>query len=423
MPSQEKIVIVFSPINPTSPRHGAHHRILQQISGISNIATVVLASSYRTTDVNWPSNLEKPAKTLKVLRIQLYERSIYFLLEGIASPVKFIEYLLIKFLGKKSDFHLSRALRKFAMQKWFKAIVNMYRADTVVINYVDWAFLTGALEKKTTRILETLDLITINHYLQSKVIQQISIHENHAKLRISPENISYISSVDQLPDSVKSSLQVEISAYSNFDLIWNISDRDTELARSINNQLRFETILPSFEASHNSRGCRENFALLPTGPNVFNLYSILRFLSNIEPLVNYPDSGKVLVTGSHLKNISITYPPKVSYLGLVDNFDQYLASARFVIAPTSVGTGQQLKIFEALWHGTPVICFRSAAPTILESITHGVVLVDSDKQFAEMISRMWHDEDFYKDVVQGTMSFQKFANSQVTHTISLQSNI
>ena len=231
--------------------------------------------------------------------------------------------------------------------------------------------------------------------------------------------VSYISSVEQLPQSIRTNLADEVSIYSKFHLIWSISERDTRIVKSTGALRPIETILPTASNLNSTNIPRQDFALMPIGPNVFNLYSTLLFISRIEPLISYPSEGRIFVTGASYLNLNVTYPARITYLGLIDNFDHYLASARFVVAPTAVGTGQQVKIFEALWHGTPVICFRSAVPSLLKSIIHGLVLVDDEKEFADAMSRMWNDEAFYQAVLQGIFSFKKLMSSQVSHAESL----
>lgn len=420
--NKKRIVLIFSPTNPASPRHGAHLRIIQQISSITQVAEVVLASCSHASDTDWPPNLRETAGKLNVSRIEIYERSKYRLFEFIASPIKAIEWLSRIARLTNSNFNLSRAVRRYIRQKWFKRLTTFHDPVAVVINYPYWGYLVDDLDKRIFRILEPLDLIEINQHLQSEVIQQLIIDQPNATLQRPTDSFSYISSLEQLPENIRDRLAIEISVYSKFNLIWSISERDTKIAKSIDPILQIETILPSPSNLDSTTIPRQDFALLPIGPNVFNLYSTLLFISEIEPLISYPSEGRILVTGASYLNLSVSYPPRVTYLGLIHNFDHCLASARFVIAPTAVGTGQQVKIFEALWRGTPVICFRSAVPSLLKSIIHGLVLVDTQQEFADAMSRMWNDEPFYQSVLQGIYSFKQLMRLQISHADSLSSS-
>lgn len=362
-------------------------------------------------------------RKLNVSQIEIYERSKFRHFEFFAVPIKVIEWLFKTVRPANPNFNLSRAVRRYIVQKWFKHLTKQFNPVAVIINYPYWGYLVDGLDKEIYRILEPLDLIAINQHLQSEVTQQLIVDPRNATLQSPTDTVTYISSLDQLPKNVRDYLEKEISIYSRFDLIWSISERDTIIAKSIDPKLLIDTILPSLQKPDSTKIPRQDFALLPIGPNVFNLYSTLLFLSEVEPRISYPREGRILITGASYLNLSVSYPPKVTYLGLVDDFDSYLASARFVIAPTAVGTGQQVKIFEALWRGTPVICFRSAVPSLLKSISHGLVLVDSQQEFTDAISRMWNDDLFYQSVLRGVDLFKQIMRSQITHSDSLISNI
>ena len=110
----------------------------------------------------------------------------------------------------------------------------------------------------------------------------------------------------------------------------------------------------------------------------------------------------------------------IQYLGLIDNFVEKLVTAKFVIVPTLVGCGQQLKVFEALGRGVPIVCFSSAVPEFIQSIALGVVSVNDDRSFADAISKMWHDVDFYHLVAKGAESFSKIIADKYSYKDSIE---
>lgn len=397
-------ILIFYPHNPANPQHGSHLRALQQIQGLQEIGQVYLASADHTSDTKWPDDLEAVTRILGIKEIFIFERSSRGLTNRVILMVTWLHKGLDAILRRTGMHRLSNCLRSkgrgWLMQRWFGELVSSHGIDLVVINYTLWAWLVAKLDRRMPKVLELHDLISVSQYLQQAVKEQLVIRNQTVILRPHARSIGYVTTATQLPVGVRQRLTTELAEIRRFNLVWSIADRDSNLIHELDASIRVDTILPNVE-TYDLRYAPQEYALLPIGPNIFNTYSLLKFFQEIEPGIAYSDDARILITGRSWPSSRFAVPQRVEYLGMVDNYQTILGSARFVIAPTAVGTGQQIKIFEALASGIPVVCYRASVPEKLDSKEYGVVCVNTAKEFAEAVGRMWRDELFYQGLLSG----------------------
>jgi len=101
-------------------------------------------------------------------------------------------------------------------------------------------------------------------------------------------------------------------------------------------------------------------------------------------------SFKLNVTGSFPFNTPAA-GEGVTLTGFVPDLKQVYASSRFFICPVFGGTGQQIKIVEAMAHGLPVVALRFAAER--SPLRHGIngLVADNAEEFAAHTVRLWSD--------------------------------
>ena len=158
--------------------------------------------------------------------------------------------------------------------------------------------------------------------------------------------------------------------------------------------------------------------ILPVGPNPFNTYSIQRFISEVVPLLRFPSDGnhEIQVTGRFWADQPPFFPVPLKYYGVIDDYQYRLCHSCFMIAPTSVGTGQQVKIFEALACGTPVVTYRCSVPNDILSLNPSIVAVDTPSEFANAINRLLTDRSFLEQL-------WIFASQAADRQVQLQSQL
>jgi glycosyltransferase involved in cell wall biosynthesis len=140
-------------------------------------------------------------------------------------------------------------------------------------------------------------------------------------------------------------------------------------------------------------------ALLPTGPNPFNMQGYFYFVKRVLPLVRSRIPSFCLqVTGYCSERVC----PEENILlsGFVPDLEAVFESARFVVCPIFGGTGQQVKIVEAMARGVPVVALRAVSER--SPIQHGVngLVADTAEEFAEHVCRLWDDPELCRQLGQ-----------------------
>jgi glycosyltransferase involved in cell wall biosynthesis len=131
-------------------------------------------------------------------------------------------------------------------------------------------------------------------------------------------------------------------------------------------------------------------SLLPVGNNPFNVQGYVYFVRRVLPSVRARCPDFVLrVTGPCCHRLSPV--EGVDLAGFVPDLAAALARARFLVCPVFGGTGQQIKIIEAMAHGVPVVALEAAAQS--SPMRHGVngLVARDAEEFAEHVCRLWTD--------------------------------
>ena len=126
------------------------------------------------------------------------------------------------------------------------------------------------------------------------------------------------------------------------------------------------------------------------GQNPFNMQGLLWFARHVLPEVRRRlPSFELAAVG----NTFVKWRPDtgVDLRGPVDNLDKVYAEAAFAICPLLAGTGQQIKILDAMAHGVAVVATRQTAAS--SPIVDGVngYVVDTPAAFADRVATLWSD--------------------------------
>jgi glycosyltransferase involved in cell wall biosynthesis len=131
-------------------------------------------------------------------------------------------------------------------------------------------------------------------------------------------------------------------------------------------------------------------ALFCLGPNLFNVQGYYLFLFKLLPLIvkSRPDF-RLKVTGHFYGDCKPVTSDEVSFDGFISDLRPVYENARFFLCPVFAGTGQQIKIVEAMAHGLAVVAFRNAADR--SPLIHGQngFIADNVTEFADYVLRLW----------------------------------
>lgn len=302
------------------------------------------------------------------------------------------------------------------MRFWFRRIFAEVVPNSVIINYVYWdGLLNQHKSKSLLRIIDIHDLITLNNKMQSVLSQYLS-----------PLN-----SVDTIEKNVleenfyeKFNLTVSPKEFRIFDKYdYTIAITSKEVGLLEKNTSKTKVIL--IPVTHEPCYIKNNYtgrALFTIGPNPFNIQGYIYFVQKVLPLVKQKvPSFSLEVTGAFCDYEIFKHTEGVTLSGFVPNLVNVYELAKFLICPVFGGTGQQIKIVEAMAHGLPVIALRFAAER--SPISHGVngFVADNAEEFADYVIQLWNDKELccqLGNAARNTISAE-FSRTQLLEGLSL----
>lgn len=271
-------------------------------------------------------------------------------------------------------------------KRWFGKLVRRLRPDALVMNYsVSDPLVESAGFDRKRCILETHDLVLLNKRMQAGV---------EAALPLAPYHPSATSSEILDLDWFKRSRfetpdDPETEICSKYGMCFSISSREADRIRARSGKV---VHLPMAMACGPEGNERDGAAILAAGPNAFNVQGYLWFASKVLPVLKARQPDFVLeLTGSLSRKVAPI--DGVVPMGVVPDLAQRYLKARFAICPVFGGTGQQVKIVEAMAHGLPVVAL--ADPAKESPIVHGVngLVCRDESEFAEACLALWNDPD------------------------------
>jgi hypothetical protein len=392
-------VVVFYPYAFSSSSHGWHSRAIHVLRELANnhiltIAAIEMESGLDTSE----ENLQRVAELLCAESVSLYSQAPRTKLHRWLKQL--ISRLAVSRLIRRSSQlerwvqALNHRLEQRAQRLWFHRLVRMHTARLVVVFFAGWEYLLDGLEPGIPRALELHDLIPIGHYLQEALLPSVMELDGYASLTGVESHLGYIFAKSQLPPPVRSEVEsIARSIRGCYDKIWMICDRESNLLHQFERSLPIEVMPPSYPAIVLRDEQPETYhsPLLPLGPNIFNLYSILKFIKSVLPAVEPPGLQKIQMTGRVWANLTIPESTLIENLGMVANFGYILSNSLFMIAPTRIGTGQQTKIFEALAAAIPVVTYKEAIPRDMDDPSIGILAAKDEGELASFINMLWNN--------------------------------
>lgn len=374
-----KKALVFFPHNPYPPRTGAHQRCLSILSGLKELAyEVTLFGSTLITDSPWPvsnHDLQQLQEQLGV-RVEVYQ--------GTPLDGQFVAQFTALSQSRGEvvnwDSYTPPGLRNRFRQLFWELL-----PEIVVVNYSLWGQLAiGEEFQSACRLIDTIDLYTRN----IKMRQALSQHLPSAPLTLEQVD-SRIVAEDFYAKLKLEAEPEEYSIFDQYDYTIAIASVEAQLMRQHTHYTKVEYIPMTFttELVNNTYTGAPLFAV---GPNPFNVQGYFYFTKKVLPIVlNKLPEFRLRVVGSISTNL---LPVEgVELLGYVPELNSLYAESRFAICPLIGGTGQQVKIVEAMAHGVPVIALRNVAES--SPIEHGVngFIAENAEEFAEYTIQLWCD--------------------------------
>jgi glycosyltransferase involved in cell wall biosynthesis len=391
----KKRVLVFFPHNLWPPRTGAHKRGLEIIDGLNEIGCEVgLASSTISTDTPWQSESVEALKG-RCSNVYLYEATRDDLsyrdwLKRYYQP----NYLWVPIvrrlhpLGHRDPPFNTRVYTPPSMRRWFHGVVEQFAPDIIVMNYGHWdRLIDHARLNSVIRIIDTIDLITLNKQMQNAIRKWLPdpLSINGVPDELLREDFFQTQDVSASPG--------EFRIYDRYNYCVAIAATEAETIRR-NTRQTHVVLLPMTQEPRVIVNRYDGPALFPVGPNLFNTQGYLCFVNRVLPQVlPLAPSFLLKVTGFYENIIPAEPVEGVEFAGFLPSLQEAYEHAPFAICPVFGGTGQQVKIVEALAHGVPVVAFKPAAER--SPLAHNVsgLVANNSEEFAAHVVTLWNDRD------------------------------
>jgi glycosyltransferase involved in cell wall biosynthesis len=273
------------------------------------------------------------------------------------------------------------------LRHFFREVFYQLCPDLVLVSYSLWGGLAiGDEFKSVLKILDTIDLYSKNAKMRRGLEQHIS------SMPINAENIEPIF-VDEnffsRFDVTASPEEYWICDQYNYTIAIAPVEAKAIQQHSPNTTVKYLpiTINPQFIQNTYTAD-----PLLAVGPNPFNWQGYCYFVKRVLPTVlERCPKFNLRVVGSSCQYLMAA--PGTKLLGFVPDLTPLYAESSFAICPLIGGTGQQVKIAEAMAHGVPVIALKNVAESSpIESGVNGFI-AENAEEFAEYTLQLLQDKD------------------------------
>lgn len=374
-------LLFFFPHNPYPARSGAHKRCLEMLAGLKALGLqVTLISSTLSSETPWEASSIKALKADWVTDVSIYEPTT---LDRKTASLLRRYYRLMKQQSPLS----SQFNTPLGMRRWFEQQFLRIKPEIIWMNYAYWDKLFSSRKLSSAcKVIDSLDLVTLNTAMQDAVRPYLS-----PPLTVATKIDDRVLQEDFFQQLDLETSSEEFAIFDHYDHTIAISSKETELIRTKTTRTQVSYI-PVLQPTIQLQNCYEEAAIFTTGPNLFNLQGYLYFVNRILPLVLKQNPSFLLqVTGSCCNQV---YPTAgIMLSGYVPNLADLYQKAKFAICPVFGGTGQQIKIVEAMAHGLPVVATRFAGDR--SPIIHGengFIANDAD-EFAACVLQLWSDRE------------------------------
>ena len=374
-------LVYFFPQNPWPPRSGAHRRCMEMLAGLREIGfEITVYSATHTSERPWEPGAVRALRAIGVKSVQVHRTLAW---EGdYVELVRRLHDRLRRPPGLTSSIHSPPGMR------WeFSRLLRRLEPEVVIINYAQWDGLRrwGA-RGRALWIIENHDLVTMNgkmrRALDSRLVEPV--------LRGEPVPTDLLREDVFSHSEFEADLE-EYEVYDRYDRTFAISETEARKIRAHTEATAVVTIPMCMDPAEIAN-TYDGPAVYAIGPNPFNLQGYFYFVRRVLDLIRRRCPGfRLAAFGTCYRGAPLPRDEGVRWDGFVEDVAQEYRTARFAISPVLGGTGQQVKIVEAMAYGLPVVALRGRTePGVIDHGVNGFV-AEGAEDFAECVSMLWND--------------------------------
>lgn len=373
-------ILVWFPHGVHPPRMGSQVRALELLRALGSTGhEIELATGWNppSSGMGWPREALEHVRGLGVSKIHVHRSRIDDFM-GLVARKTFANLREIPI----GSWRFTPPLQV----RWFADLVRRSRPDHLLMNYsVSDPLVEAAGFDRRKCLLETHDLVLLNKRMQRSIVGLLGdapYHPSKADPRVLELDWFHRPEFDAADDQ-------ESRICARYGLCLSISSRESDRLRRGGARV---VHLPMSMPTGPEGNTWDGGAILAAGPNAFNVQGYLWFVAKVAPLLRPRVADfRLDLTGSLSLNIEPT--ESVRTMGIVEDLPALYLGSKFAICPVFGGTGQQVKIVEAMAHGLPVVSLAdSAAESPIRHMENGWICRD-EQEFAQACERLWTDRE------------------------------
>jgi len=376
-----KRAVVWFPHNPVPPRTGAHQRCLSLLRSLQELGWSSVLLSSELAHNPWTESSVEEMKYRFVRDVRLY-----FL-----SPREWKLWRLAT-RGANLQSKIGRppidswAVTPPGYQVWSRRQVESLGPDLMLSSYAQFDRLVPHFDfPEVQSLIDSIDIVTASQSMWSELAPRLSERVPISTKDVPAEVLT--------PDFLRrASAQIsgrELRLYDRYTDVLAISTGEAEIIRRGTQRTKVHYVPMAVDVTDVDNTYEGN-AVFVGAPNPFNLQGLLWFARYVLPLVRKEQAtftldaiGQTFVRWKADDGIVLGGP--------VDELGPVYRTSAFAICPLLAGTGEQVKIVDAMAHGLAVVATRSSASS--SPIVDGVngFIVDSAEEFADRVIELWSD--------------------------------
>lgn len=365
--------LVFFPHNPMPPQSGAHRYVLAILEGLR-------AHGYRPLLVSSTQSSETPWNQEAIEWLNKEWETDVLLHQPSAEDQQYV--------AKNAGGKFGTRLTPPGLHKTWRQAFAHAKPELIVMNYAAFgALVDDPIFSSTRKAMFMHDLATANDAMQKKMWSDLG---NRYAGQFAPGDVPAKFLDEEYFGAEVFVDPAELAIYNQYDFTVHVSRREMDLVALTSPDTKMVYLPNVGEAAINPRNTYSGDPLFVVGANLFNVQGFLYFAAKVMPEVLKANPAfNLKVVGNACKWLK---PQRgTQLLGFVQDIVPLYNAAPFAICPLIGGTGQQVKIIEAMCAGVPVICLKNVAES--SPIEHGVNgLVASDaREFAEFVKQLYAD--------------------------------
>jgi hypothetical protein len=369
-------IAILYPHNPWPPRTGSHSRVLAIARSLRKAGHAVLfVSSTYGSDQPWTIDAREALVN-----------------HGLASEIALYDRPLLERVRRRTWARWLHSAERpcpcsATQRHWVANRFAAFGPDVVIVNYAmleSWLPAVGRRGYKT--VIEMHDFVSVNMTLREVAREWL---QTDAKRPQSQRDEAWFDSAINARNEF-SPATWELECYRRFDTTVAISPVDAATLHSLAKDCEV-TVVQHCPSIGSPRSDRSGLPVIIGSDNPFNKQGAILFRDAVVPRIRATcPSFRFNVVGALADTFRSC--PEAIPLGYVADLErEVLPTARFLIAPTFLGTGQQTKVIDCMAAGIPPVLFRDAAARLDLKHRETALTAESVRTFAECCKTLLTD--------------------------------